>query len=206
MNGMRTRNGRMNPVLVYFFLLFAPIGFTGCKTKPKAIEQNELKTAAVTNPQRAVPLPEESCRAFVQEFYNWYVGVDHGKHAERTDVDVVLKQRPDSLSPVLWRALKEDSEAQGKAHEIVGLDFDPFFDSQDPSSKFVVKSVVVKDDDCRALVWGTEDGAKREEVIPELKLTGSIWKIANVHYKSEDTGNENLLSILAYMKKDRQKQ
>src|SRR6266700_65299 len=77
---------------------------------------------------------EESCRNFVQEFYNWYIAKsaeqDNKTREERGD-EVMgsdpLKYRKEAFSPELFRALKEDSEAQANSPDaIVGLNYDPF--------------------------------------------------------------------------------
>src|SRR5512146_990329 len=71
---------------------------------------------------------EDGCagaRAFVQEFYDWYVTI-----LERRDApawQITHRERGRSFSPLLAKALDEDEAAAAKSpDEIVGLDFDPF--------------------------------------------------------------------------------
>jgi hypothetical protein len=82
--------------------------------------------------QRVQPTPE-SVRGFVQGFYDWYVpkALDHKIFRAW---DLALKTKSSVFSPELAQALREDSAAQDKAEkgELVGLDFDPFLNSQDP--------------------------------------------------------------------------
>jgi hypothetical protein len=55
------------------------------------------------------------------------------KDGTDTAWNLAIKTKSSVFSPQLALALKEDSAAQAKAEgEIVGLDFDPFLNSQDP--------------------------------------------------------------------------
>jgi hypothetical protein len=83
---------------------------------------------------------QEAVRAFVQQFYAWYVPralEPRGGDAS----DLALKYKRQLFSAELFRALKDDSDAQAKVKgEIVGLDWDPFLNSQDPCSRYEVGS------------------------------------------------------------------
>ena len=151
---------------------------------------------------------EQSCRDFVQEFYDWCVNRDmlnEKSHKYRMTSDEVLRLRPQAFGVKLRRMLREDSAAQARAKELVGLDFDPFFNSQDPSSTFKVQAVTVRNGHCNAIVNGVEQGAVREHVEPELILQNGKWIFINFHYGSESSKDDNLLDTLKVLGEDRRK-
>src|SRR5215469_12476490 len=76
---------------------------------------------------------EASCQKFVQDFYNWYLPRTQ-RYRGRPE-DLVLKEKPTFLSRELFKALRADTVAQDKdkSGDIVGLDMDPFLNSQDDS-------------------------------------------------------------------------
>lgn len=123
--------------------------------------------------QISVKTDEVSCRAFVQEFYGWYTALyrrNDRTHEARTAMDIALRERPKAFDSDLLRMLRKDSAAQAKARDIVGLDFDPFFNSQDPSPKFEARRVGIREGHCRVFVTGVDQRVVREQVEPELIL------------------------------------
>lgn len=150
---------------------------------------------------------KQACRAFVQRFYEWYV--PKALHESGVPAsDLALKYQRSVFSPDLIRALREDSEAQARAAgAIVGLDFDPFLNTQDPSSHYVVSDVMLSGNRCRADVYGVSSGAKssKPDVLPELAFENGRWLFVNFHYgKSKRSNDENLLSILRTLREGRQ--
>jgi hypothetical protein len=145
---------------------------------------------------------ERSSRNFVQAFYTWYVP----KHG----VEDVLKYRRTALSPELFRALKEDLDASAKnSDEVVGLDFDPFLNAQDTAERYVIGSVTAKGDTSWVEVYGIWSGKKSEkpDAVAEVACKAGQCFFVNFHYgKTELPENENLLSVLKALKKERQKQ
>lgn len=173
-----------------------------------------LDTAALPNPQN---LPEtaleKSCRDFVQRFYNWYVpkALDVNEtHA----TDEALRSKGFGFTPELTKLLTEDSEAKAKhPGEMVGLEFDPFLSSQDPSERFVVTDIGRKGGTYFVEVYGISSTGKRERVIAELVHKKDQWLFANFHYPrfeqssakdGEKTGD--LLSILKRLRDVRKAQ
>ncbi len=152
----------------------------------------------------AAKADERSCRAFVQEFYDWYTPI---AASEKYRLTVSLRTRRLSFDPELWRMLVADDTAQSKADEIVGLDFDPILNTQDPSSKFVVKRASVKSGRCNAAVVGMNQGVEDEHVAPELILSNGRWVFVNFHYQSWVTGklerSGDLVRALKYGAKER---
>ena len=147
---------------------------------------------------------EDSCRKFVQQFYDWYL--PKAKTAKVRAADIVLKYKSDSFSPELLRQLKADSAAQAKARgEIVGLDFDPFLNTQDPSFKrCTVGKIVPKGNGCRAEVACVFPGANAEQshVTPELTFEQGHWLFVNFHYQ-EGSKKYDLLGMLKALRDER---
>ena len=202
----------MNPLrvkknVISMLCVMAVLPLTGCK---KTGSQNaQVASSATLKPSSSFASlsQEQSCSAFTQDFYNWYVSVGHQQHNDKAAAEILVEQKPDVLGGALLKALKEDFEVQRRSEgEIAGIDFDPFLNSQDPSSRFIVENVVVKNGDCLATVRGVESGQKYERVTPELMWVGALWKIENVHYeKSQSAVNENLLSLLTSLRNSRKK-
>lgn len=170
-----------------------------------------LKSSKIFTAQSFQP-NEKGCRAFVQAFYDWYLARDaecEQSNRCRTSSDYVLRTEPNILDPKLRAMLREDSDAQAQADEIVGLDFDPFFNSQDPSPRFQVQTVTVQGDHCRAMVRGLRNGTQEEAVEPEAMWTKGRWVFASFRYYEqgsrtlEEVGD--LLSTLAINRIDRQR-
>ncbi len=114
--------------------------------------------------QEAIDAQEEECR--IASAY---------RNAEKLSLDQVL-------TPRLQHYLKQEEAVQAKEKD-AGLDFDPYLNTQDPSPKFVVDDVHVNGNRCDAIVHGYDQGAQREEVMPELSKTEDRWIIENFHYK-----------------------
>jgi len=120
--------------------------------------------------------------------------------------DDALKYRRSSLAPELYRRLKEDSDASAKnPGEIVGLDFDPFVNSQDPCDHYVVGNISVKGDSYWVNVHGVCQGkrSKTPDVIPELIFKEGKWLFVNIHYSAKK--DDDLLSVLKALREDRAK-
>jgi hypothetical protein len=121
---------------------------------------------------------EASCRAFVQQFYDWYLTKSIVWYG-------VAKLKPQVLSPELFKLLKKEDDTQTACKCIDHLDADPFLNSQDPDPKYIVKRVAVVNGRCNAIVRGNNGGS---EVRPELTRTSTGWVFINFHYSfySED--------------------
>jgi hypothetical protein len=105
--------------------------------------------------------------------------------------------------------LKEDLTASKKSREeIVGLDFDPFLNAQDIAERYLVGQITPKGDHYLVEVFGIWGGQKKSnpDVVPELAFENGQWIFMNFHYgKTDIPVNENLLSVLQILKKDRSK-
>ncbi len=165
--------------------------------------QSKETTPASPAPSSATDL-KKSCHQFVQSFYTWYLS-----KAVSCNSDIALKKKKSAFSAELYKRLEEDRAVAAKTpDEVVGLDFDPFTNSQDPSDKYVVGTIVPKGDKYLVDVYGIREGKKspKPEVVPELAYKNGQWQFVNFHYgKSEYPQNENLLSVLKALKTDREK-
>jgi len=149
--------------------------------------------------QPAAQPTDQSCRSFVQGFYNWYL--PHARQAATT-YPTALKTKAQLFSPTLLQALKQDYAAsQANPNEVVGLDFDPFLNSQDPSTSFSVTKAKVQGTKCTTEVHGITDGVNNEEVHPELSFVNGNWQFTNFRYEQ----GSDLLSMLKSLKAERQK-
>jgi hypothetical protein len=151
---------------------------------------------------------DQSCRDFVQRFYDWYFLKALDLHAGRPE-DLALRYRSAEFSSELVRELREDFKAQDEdPGEIVGLDFDPFLASQDRSEHVVVARVRHKNGSYLVQVYGMSAGTRSERVVPELVRQNGQWVFVNFHYPDVDhdpAKNGDLLSILKSLREDRQK-
>lgn len=151
---------------------------------------------------------KKSCQDFVQAFYDWYVPVAL-KHGRARPADLALKHKGTAFSRELAQALREDSEAQAKVKgDVVGLDFDPFLNSQDPSERYVVGNITPKGDRYWVEIYSLTSGKKsaKPDVVPELMFKDGRWIFVNFHYgESELPEDENLVSTLKTLRANRQR-
>jgi hypothetical protein len=160
------------------------------------------------SPQTAQDIElEKSCREFVQKFYDWYV-------PQALDLKVTnapglaLKTYAYVFTPELVKLLQEDSDAQAKhPGEIVGLNFDPFLSSQDPSDQFVARSIIRKGGSYLVEVNGISSSGRKEKIIAEVVRKKDRWLFQNFHYPNfeKDTAKDaDLITILKRLRETRQ--
>jgi len=167
-----------------------------------------LAAAAFPSPQLQPQTDlEKSCRDYVQSFYSWYLpkALDVNEtHA----IDEALRSKVFGFSPELFKLLQEDAESQAKyPGEIVGLEFDPFLSSQDPSERFVVTDVGHKGGTYFVEVNGISSTGKKEKVIAELTRKKDQWLFVNFHYPKFEHANAkdaDLITILKHLRELRQ--
>jgi hypothetical protein len=146
-----------------------------------------------------------SCREFVQKFYDWYALKSRDLNI---GWDVVLRERRSVLNPQLARALLADRQAQERAQgELVGLDFDPFFGSQDPADHYTARDVHLNRAKCFVYLWRdspTDTAAKsgKAEVVAEVLFIKGRWLFINFLYP----GKGNLLQQVQTLAAERRKQ
>ncbi len=156
--------------------------------------------------------PSEQAARFVQKFYDGYLAklkASRNKSHVVSPFELTLKEKAADFSPDLLKALKDDLEAAKQVpDEIVGLDFDPFLNSQDMGEKYAVGGVTQKGDRYWVEVFGYWEKKKsaRPDITPEVAFQNGRWVFTNFHYSAGNIPvNENLLSILQQLKNDRNK-
>ncbi len=145
---------------------------------------------------------QKRAAAFVRKFYDWYVPIALKPDLKQDSSNVAIAKRPSLFDPSLLKALKEDAEAQAKTpDDIVGLDFDPFLNSQDPDDKYVVGGVTEKDGLYLVDVYGLRKG-KREKAVSvtaALKPAKNSFVFANFLYGADG----DLVAVLKGLADDR---
>lgn len=155
-----------------------------------AVSTAETQLVAIDHiPQRpAVADSIDDARAFVQQFYNWYLTTAAG-NSPSPPYWHVLNEKPGSLTSELQQLLRADSLARSTAEprrEV--LNFDPFLASQDPCGSYQavaaekVDSVYVVTVRPVCAVSDLQTTQPRVHVVPQ---SGS-WRIANVYYESDN--------------------
>ena len=151
---------------------------------------------------------ETSCRNFVQSFYDSYIKqLDSSRGS--------LKDKASAFSPELYRALMEDTEAQAKSDEIVGLDWDPILSGNGRpfGDHYVVSQISIKSEAvCWAEMHDTPPGKKSDEpvVAAELVNKDGQWRFVNFYYAfpksdfSTSVSHGGLLTILKKLQEARQ--
>jgi len=146
---------------------------------------------------------QDSPQAFVQNFYNWYTPIAL-KSQKGPGSDIALRSKALLFSRELAKALREDSQAQAKAQgEIVGIDWDPFLNSQDPEDQYEAAKVTQIGDRYFVDVYGLNSGKRHEkpEVVVELRQDAGKWVFVNFH----SVDGHNLLASLKSLSESRHK-
>ncbi|MEP6673250.1 MAG: DUF3828 domain-containing protein [Chthoniobacter sp.] len=146
---------------------------------------------------------EDSPRQFVQEFYEWYVPMTHHTHSEDAS-NIAIKKKSSAFSAELLQALKEDMIASSKSPgEIVGLDWDPFLNSQSDIDRCLLGNITSKNGAFRVEIYDVLGGKKDKKpaIIAEVKQENGHWIFVN--FWNPDGGN--LLSELRALSKERKK-
>jgi hypothetical protein len=134
-----------------------------------------------------------SVRQFVQNFYSWYVPKALDQNESRA-WNLALKYKTEDFSPELAKLLSEDSAAQAKCEELVGIDFDPFLNSQDPAQHYEVGLISQDGQHYFADIHSIEGGKRSEHprVKAEVARSNGRWVFTNFLYLD----GTDLLSIL----------
>ncbi len=210
--GLPHRRRFITSVFLFSVLLaIAPI--SSCrKESPVAKKTDQPQKANVVQDKQARPLSkeEQSCKEFVQEFYDWYVSSEiadeckqaNKMHYENTDTLSTCKRASEFhpvkamslkqvLSPKLKRLLDNDYAAQAKSDDgIVGMDGDPFLNGNGGVIyNYDVDSVQVKEGKCYAIVNETgingnyeEEGKIYDRITVDLANANGKWIIDNLQY------------------------
>jgi len=144
---------------------------------------------------------ENACRLFVQSFYKWYLS--------NPQSDRAYKDKASAFNPELIKQLKEDYAASQKVSgEVVGLDFDPFLNTNaEPHARYVATKVTKKGTNYLVQVDGS--GGNRTDhtrIVPEVAYKDGKCQFVNFHYADSKPPDDNLLSILKTLRDDRRKE
>ena len=150
--------------------------------------------------------PLDDGKRFTQEFYDWYVSHVVGK-SEGAAWEMVLRQRPASFGQELLRSLEEDADARAQSSDrIVGIDFDPFLNTQDPASRYKVEKFEQRRGTYFAQICGEGQGSPQADVIAELEHTSKGWAFVNFHYPNANSKEaQNLRALLTSLSASRRK-
>jgi len=132
---------------------------------------------------------------FVQAFYDWYAPIALRDNRSPAWY-VVLSDRATLLDSELVSALKADSVTQANATEgVVGLDFDPFLNTQDPDDHYVVGKTTRRGKRSLVEIYSVRSGKRsnKPDVIAELTWQRGSWVFVNFLYPNIRT---DLLSVL----------
>jgi hypothetical protein len=153
----------------------------------------------------------KSVRKFVQDFYSWYFP---NALKFKDSVDLALRDRGYVFSPELFKALKEDTDAQAKSpgHEIYVLVSDPFLNTQEPVERYELRGITQKGNKYLVEVLGVypvrpfERPGLTTEVIAQVQRRNGHWVFTNFLYPSVDTQfghTPNLLETLKVLREQR---
>lgn len=144
----------------------------------------------------------DAAKRFVQDFYTWYLQEEKKDHDVALD-DFAIKTKPKWFSAAIIQGLEEDEAAQAKSpDEVVGLDSDPFLNSQETCEPYKAGKVTAAGSGYRVEVFGQCPGAnsKQADVIAVVEKHDGAWVFVNFIYP----GNGDLLSVLQALKKERE--
>ena len=153
-----------------------------------------LLLAGAFGAQAEVPASDHaSARAFVEGFYRWYVPQALGDSASAAWV-LALERRPTAFDGDLARLLRAESAAQARCAELVGIDFDPFLDTQDPADAYVVGEISRQGRHYWAPIFALQSGKRSDkpDVRVELSEHNGRWFFVHFHYPD----GTNLLKLL----------
>ena len=146
---------------------------------------------------------EASARAFVQGFYDWYAGkvvaASKGKSAAGYGFIDAVRQRPHGFSPELKRLLEEDVAAASKCPgEVVGLDWDPFLETQESPGAYAVGKVEKAAPGFRVSVGDRKARGVRNPVAEaDVAFVGGHWRFIDfVEEPTDPKSRQGLVAIL----------
>lgn len=148
------------------------------------------------------PSPEDSALRFAQGFYHWYVPIAVNDNRDPAFA-IAIKRKPGFFGSRLLKALQEDAAAQAKAEgEIVGLDFDPFLNSQDPSNQYFLGVPAKKKDGYWIDVYHSRTNQKhgKPDITAVVGQSNGHWVFSNFRFPH----GGDLLKTLQELKAERQ--
>ena len=140
---------------------------------------------------------------FVKSFYDWYAPWSQTDR-NGTNFQRAIKRNPSIFSVELRSGLLSDFAAQSKVSgAIVGIDFDPFLNSQDPAGQYKIGNVTKQGDrylfHLHAVIDGV--GQRKPALTAEVEQQVRGWVFVNFHYPE----TSDLLSTLRELRESRSK-
>jgi hypothetical protein len=149
---------------------------------------------------QSASISDDSVRAAVQRFYDWYVPV--ASRVEGPAWMEALARKQFTFAPVLVEALRADSVAQAKSDDDEeGLDGDPFLNAQDPCRRYVARAVRHRGTSYLVDVLGSGGCAKHTtpDVVVEVVPQGGKLVFVNFHYPDDES---DLVAVLKNLHPD----
>jgi hypothetical protein len=143
--------------------------------------------------QSAVGDSAKAAQRFVGAFYAWYAPVALTANREPGAM-IALRRRRTALAPALAKALAADLAAQARVPgEIVGLDADPFLNSQDPCETATVGAALRDGGAFRVPVFAICGGTRTPQPVAfaKVQVVKGRWVIADIF------GADNTTSLAA---------
>jgi len=181
--------------------IVAILAILSCRKSPSTSQNSaaqQKSTVAHVEPEHVLSKDEQSCNEFVHKFYDWYLhrewsdlckgshnSADCKRAAEFSPVEEMSENQ--ALSTKLQKLFKDDRAAEAAANEDARgyLEEHDFYlpTGEDPSSRYVVENVRVKDGVCKVDVYGeSEARAEKAKVMPVLTKSQGKWVFEDFHY------------------------
>ncbi len=170
--------------------------FTICPAEP--FKQGAAQPVFVKNIQHPFVVaewpPSKSPREFVEQFYAWYVPRAQSEDSTQGWNNSLKLMRWD-LSAQLAKLLEEGAAARARCKEAVGLDFDPFLRTNEPSDHYEVGNIDRIGDHYRAKIHRIVSGKRKDvpDVIAEFVRKEGRWFFLDFYNPLDGT---SLVSIL----------
>lgn len=178
------RGSRLTRLAVLAIAALFPLLATICCT---AIQIKRAQPVATTNIQ------SESARHYVSEFYAWYTPIAYNDSTS-PPWSAILTQSKFRFAPQLTKLLSRDISAKRHCKELVGLDFDPFLNTQDPEPSYVVGNVGQTGKLFRAEIYAGEFKMRSQpSVIAVLKREDGSWIFVDFDYPNIHTSLASFL-------------
>jgi hypothetical protein len=139
---------------------------------------------------------QSSPSQFVQSFYDWYVALKDNRQPSEL---VALRTRREMFDRKLVAELEADFRAAAEVRDyVVGLDFDPFLNSQDPASKYFIGTSSQRGNIYTVSVYSTPTRTARTvpDVVVELERNGGSWRMMNFDYPGQKSDLKSDLRLL----------
>jgi hypothetical protein len=158
---------------------------TGGKQMSRGAGSGGHKLPATSNPQETVQLAPD---ALIRDLYKTH-NRNNGQILQTKSRRLLDKYFAKNLAGLIWVDLTTHKD------EVGVLDFDPFYNTQDPLIKNLsVARATVTGDKASVSVSFTNDGRK-ETITYLLVVQNGLWKISDLKYQSGDT-------LLKYFKQE----